>query len=244
MSKDRRRKSESTSEGKESVVENQKTQLGQDPDGTRDVQEDGEFGSGAEVVVEEQPAGEASEADEEVVCADGLAAIREENASLREQLLRRTADFENYRKRMNKEREEFTKYATSSLLLDLTAIIDDFERAIRSAEESKDFDSFFKGVALIEKQMVEMLEKRWELKRFESLGEDFDPNRHQAIASEETNDIAVPKVVEDYQKGYTLYDRVLRPAMVKVAKPAVSGTIAGDAVGEKDTTDSEDNVNN
>ncbi len=145
--------------------------------------------------------------------------LEEENRTLKDQLLRKQADFENFRKRMFREKEDAIKYANSKLLLDLTGIIDDFERAIQSAESSKDFNSFFEGVSMIEKQMTSMLEKRWGLKRFSSIGETFDPERHEAIAMEESDKYDKSVVLEDYQKGYMLHDRLLRPARVKVSKP-------------------------
>lgn len=145
--------------------------------------------------------------------------LEEENSDLKDQLLRKQADYENFRKRMFREKEDAIRYANSRLLLDLTSVIDDFERAIHSAEISKDFDSFLEGISLIEKQMTAMLKNRWGLKRFSSQGEKFDPGKHEAIASEESDKIDDPVVLEDYQKGYYLNDRLLRPARVKVAKP-------------------------
>ena len=145
--------------------------------------------------------------------------LEEESSDLKDQLLRKQADFENFRKRMFREKEDAIRYANSRLLLDLTNVIDDFERAINSAEKSRDFDSFLEGISLIEKQMTTMLENRWGLKRFSSQGEKFDPDKHEAIASEESEEIDDTVVLEDYQKGYYLNDRLLRPARVKVAKP-------------------------
>ncbi len=148
--------------------------------------------------------------------------LEEENSDLKDQLLRKSADFENFRKRMFREKEEGIKYANSALLAEMITIIDDFERAIQSAGESKDFNSFHTGVAMIEKQLVSMLEKNWGLKRFASTGEEFDPEKHQAIAIEETDEHDKSVVLEDYQKGYVLHDRVLRPAKVKVSKPTIT----------------------
>lgn len=145
--------------------------------------------------------------------------LEEENGDLKDRLLRSLADFENFRKRMFREREEAVKYANSSLLSDLIEIIDDFERAIQSAEVSQDFDSFRDGVTMIEKQLVSMLERNWGLQRFQSAGEEFDPEKHQAIALEAVSDHDKPVVLEDYQKGYRLHDRILRPAKVKVSQP-------------------------
>ena len=143
----------------------------------------------------------------------------EENSFLKDQLLRKAADFENFRKRMFREKDEGIKYANTALLLDVITIIDDFERAIQSAAESKDFDSFHTGVAMIEKRLVTNLEKNWGLKRFESVEDEFDPERHQAIAMEESDEYDKSMVLEDYQKGYFLHDRVIRPAKVKISKP-------------------------
>jgi molecular chaperone GrpE len=148
-----------------------------------------------------------------------LSELEQENSELKDQFLRKSADFENFRKRMNREKEEAIAFANRELLEDLLPIIDDFERAIKSAEESKDFDAFLEGVALIEKQFTSMLERKWGLTRFDSEGQEFDPQRHEAVTSQEGEPGSTPTVVEDYQKGYLLRDRVLRSAKVKVALP-------------------------
>lgn len=153
--------------------------------------------------------------------------LTEENSYLKDQVLRKTADFENFRKRMLREKEDGIRYANSALLLDIIPIIDDFERAIQAASETEDFHSFHKGVAMIEKQLVSILERNWSLKRFISLGEEFDPERHQAIAMEETDKYETAVILEDYQKGYYLQDRILRSAKVKVAKPISPGESSG-----------------
>ena len=149
--------------------------------------------------------------------------LAEEKSYLEDQLLRKTADFENFRKRMLREKEDGIRYANSVLLLDIVPIIDDFERAIQAVAETEDFHSFHQGVAMIEKQLVSILERNWGLKRFTSLGEEFDPEKHQAIAMEETDKYETAVILEDYQKGYYLQERVLRPAKVKVAKPISPG---------------------
>ena len=154
--------------------------------------------------------------------ADRLKALEAEAADLRDKLLRKQADFENFRKRMLRERDDAARYANAALLSDLIGVVDDFDRAIRSAEDSRDFPGFLQGISMIEKQMLEMLENRWGLKRFESLGEGFDPNRHEAVLRVEGPVDAKPTVVEDYQKGYFLHERVLRPAKVKVMVPAAA----------------------
>ena len=145
--------------------------------------------------------------------------LETENAELKDKFLRKHADFENFRKRMFKEKEDSIKYANSNLLGDLIPIIDDFERAINSAENSKDFDTFLKGVEMIEKQFASMLEKKWGLKRFDAAGENFDPEKHEAFMMEESADVEEPQVVEVFQKGYQLNERVIRHAKVKVSMP-------------------------
>ena len=170
----------------------------------------------------EGDAGDKQRGGDESVLIKQVSELKDELCKLNDQLLRKQADYENFRKRMARERDESVRYANQMLLLDLVEIIDDFERAIKSSEESKDFDSFHSGVVLIEKQFVSMLEKKWGLSRFESTGEVFDPEKHQAIASEEVEDHDHSIVLEDYQKGYLLHDRVLRPAKVKVSQPKSS----------------------
>ena len=140
-------------------------------------------------------------------------------AELNDQYLRKAADFENFRKRMNKEKQDLMEFANQNLLLDLLPVIDDFERAIKSAETSKDFASFFEGVKMIEKQLSTMLENKWGLKRFDSEGEHFDPNRHEAIQMEKSAGVSEAVVKADYLKGYLLKERVLRFAKVKVLMP-------------------------
>ena len=156
----------------------------------------------------------------ELSAEDRVKALSAEVADLKDKFLRKQADFENFRKRMLREREDAARYANAALLSDLIGLIDDFERAIHSGEESKDFSSFLQGITMIEKQLVEMLESRWGLKRFTSVGETFDPNRHEAVQRVEGPVDSKPTVVEDYQKGYFLHERVLRPARVKVMVPS------------------------
>ncbi len=146
--------------------------------------------------------------------------LETENAELKDKFLRKHADFENFRKRMFKEKEDSIKFANTNLLGDLIPIIDDFERAINSAENSKDFDTFLKGVEMIEKQFASMLEKKWGLKRFDATGEHFDPEKHEAFMMEESAEVQEPQVVEVFQKGYQLNDRVIRHAKVKVSMPS------------------------
>jgi molecular chaperone GrpE len=193
-------------------------------------QEEGPQNNSAPEPAEGSAAEGAPEAGPCASAEDRIAALEKEVADLKDKLLRKQADFENFRKRMLREREDAARYANAALLSDLIGLIDDFERAIRSAEESHDFATFLQGISMIEKQFVEMLESRWGLKRFTSVGEGFDPNKHEAVLRSEGPAGSKPTVVEDYQKGYFLHERVLRPAKVKVMVPAADTAL-------KETTD-------
>jgi molecular chaperone GrpE len=172
---------------------------------------------------------QAAQAAPEADLQERIQQLEQEVEESKDQLLRKAADFENFRKRLAREKEDSIKYANAALLSDVVPIIDDFERAIQSAADSKDFDAFHTGVSMIEQRMVGMLERNWGLKRFSANGEPFDPEKHEAIAVEETDQHDTEIVLEDYQKGYLLHDRVLRPAKVKVARPvAPEGAGGGD----------------
>jgi molecular chaperone GrpE len=172
---------------------------------------------------------QAAQAAPEADLQERIQQLEQEVEESKDQLLRKAADFENFRKRLAREKEDSIKYANAALLSDVVPIIDDFERAIQSAADSKDFDAFHTGVSMIEQRMVGMLERNWGLKRFSANGEPFDPEKHEAITVEETDQYDTEIVLEDYQKGYLLHDRVLRPAKVKVARPvAPEGAGGGD----------------
>ena len=156
--------------------------------------------------------------------------ILEEKTSLLSEyedlLKRKQAEFENYRKRVQKEMLENRKYATSEMVLDIVNIIDDFERAIGSAESSKDFTALLEGIVITKQQLLGVLEKKHGVKRIEAVGKEFDPNLHDAIMMEESEKYKEDTVVEDFQAGYVMHERVVRPTKVKVAK-AVVGNIEG-----------------
>ena len=131
----------------------------------------------------------------------------------RDRYLRTLADFENFRKRAEREKDDFRRYALVGVVRDLLPVIDNFERALEHAEEG---DEFHKGVALIYKQFFEMLQRHG-LKPITESGVRFDPNIHEAVVREEDPSVPSHTVVAVLQKGYFLHDRLLRPAMVKVA---------------------------
>ena len=170
----------------------------------------GETGSGA--AANDQP-------DSDTAQAEQLDQLQDQVVTLEGALLRKQADFENFRKRINRDKEEAIKFANAGLLLDLTAVLDDFQRAIAAAAQSEDFATLHRGIELIEKQLLSTLQRKWGLTRFDSAGQPFDPERHEALATEPSAEHAEATVIEDYQKGYTLHGRVVRAARVRVATP-------------------------
>ena len=151
--------------------------------------------------------------------SDQVADLSAEIARLRDDLLRKQADFENSRKRLIRDKEEAIRFANDALLLDLTGILDDFGRAISASENSQDFSTLHSGIELIEKQLLATLERKWGLSRFDSAGQPFDPERHEALATEPSTEYREATVLEDYQKGYVLHGRIIRAARVRVATP-------------------------
>jgi len=134
-------------------------------------------------------------------------------AEWRDRYLRTLADFDNYRKRADREKQDFFKYALAGTLRDLLPILDNFDRALDHAEEG---DEFHRGVSLIYKQLFDVLTKHG-VKVIDESNVRFDPNIHEAVVREEDPSVPSHTVVEVLQKGYFLHDRLLRPAMVKVA---------------------------
>jgi molecular chaperone GrpE len=134
-----------------------------------------------------------------------------------DRLLRKTAEFDNYRKRTERERIQLSEAAAADLLQELLPLVDDMERALKADHGGEATEAIRRGVELIHKQMLETLRKRG-VTPFESLGADFDPHVHMAVAHEPTDGRREGEVVEEFRRGYMLGDRLLRPAMVKVAK--------------------------
>ena len=149
---------------------------------------------------------ENGEEKEEEVKEEG----KEEDDDLR--YLRLMADFQNYRKRAEKEKKDLYSYANEKIMTELLAVLDNFERAL----DHDTGDGFREGIEMIFKQLTDVLEKSG-LAEIPALGEEFDPNVHSAVMTEETEDYESGKVSGVMQKGYTLNGKVIRPTMVKVA---------------------------
>ena len=148
--------------------------------------------------------------------AEAELALQRERDDLQDRLLRTAAEFDNYRKRMDRERRDLAEYTAGEVLTELLPIIDNLERALQAALPD---DPLRKGVELTHRQMLDILRKRG-VKPIEALGADFDPNFHQAVIHEVSPEHREGEVMAELQRGYVVGDRLLRPAMVKVAKTA------------------------
>jgi molecular chaperone GrpE len=172
----------------------------------------------AEVPRDDGPDTSADEAADEqsAANADLLAQLTEEKNALQDRLLRTAAEFDNYRKRVDRDRRDQADAAVASAVEDLLPIVDNLERALE-APAGEDTDSYRQGVELIHRQMLDVLRRRG-VTPIESVGADFDPQVHQAVAHEASPGHREGEVMEEFRRGYKLGDRLLRPAMVKVAK--------------------------
>jgi molecular chaperone GrpE len=132
-------------------------------------------------------------------------------------LLRKTAEFDNYRKRVERERQAVTEAAAADLILDLLPLVDDFERALEAEATPEAVDKYRQGIELIHRQLLETLRKRG-VRPIEALGADFDPHFHQAVTYEPAEGRRDGEIIGELRRGYMLGDRLLRPSMVKVAK--------------------------
>jgi molecular chaperone GrpE len=142
-------------------------------------------------------------------------------AAERERMLRLRADFDNYRKRTERERAEIERYALADMLRELLPVVDNLERALSVQGPQGgpgDGSDLRKGVEMIVRQFQELL-KRHGLLPIAALGERFDPSVHEAVFQEESDSVVVPTVEVELQRGYRLNDRLLRPSLVKVAVP-------------------------
>lgn len=145
-----------------------------------------------------------------------MESLQKERDDLYDRLLRKSAEFDNYRKRIERERKEFTEWAAADVLGDLLAVMDDFERAL-AAEAPAAAQPYKAGVELIHRALADLVRKRG-VTAIEVRGADFDPHLHQAVAYEKVEGRREGEVVEELRKGYMLGERLLRPSLVKVAR--------------------------
>lgn len=146
-------------------------------------------------------------------------ALREEREKSKEYLNRLMylqADFENYRKRVEKETREAVQLSNERLITNLLGVIDELEMAIRSGKETENKEALLEGVEMVLKKMYSTLGQEG-LTKIEAAGRPFDPSKHEAIFKVPTRDYAEGTVIEEVRKGFTLKDKVIRPSVVKVA---------------------------
>jgi molecular chaperone GrpE len=153
-----------------------------------------------------------AELDQTRIERDGLRVERDE---LRDLLLRRQAEFDNFRKRTERERSEHAQYASMDVVGDLVPVLDDFERALTADSSSPEYA---KGVQMIYQRMAESLKKTG-LEPIQAAGKPFDPHLHQAIERVETSEVPENTVMGEFQRGYNFKGKLLRPSMVRVAVP-------------------------
>jgi molecular chaperone GrpE len=166
-------------------------------------------------VTEAAAGGEGAAAAEDP--AARLAQKEKECLELQDRLLRIMAEFDNYKKRVAKDKEDLTRYGNERLARELLPVVDNFERALEQAKNSPDQKALQEGIDMILKQFITVLEK-FGVRGFTSVGEPFDPNRHEAMLHQESAEHDENTVISEYQKGYNLHDRLLRAAMVAVSK--------------------------
>ena len=145
-----------------------------------------------------------------------IAKLRQEIAELRDRSVRTLADFDNYRKRAERERQEMRKYALIEPVRELLTVADNLDLALSAQGSAEDLK---RGVEMIHRQMTDLL-RRFGAVEVPAVGQPFDPTLHEAVSREESRDVKVPTVVAELRRGYKMHDRLVRPSMVKVAVPA------------------------
>ena len=163
-----------------------------------------------------EPSPAATDAPEALTSTDPTEDLRRERDDYYDRWLRKTAEFDNYRRRLERERREQADQAVLNLLQELLLVVDDFDRAL-AVDAGDDAGAYRKGVELIHTKLHDLL-RREGVKAIEALGADFDPKLHQAVMHEVSPDHREGEVIGELRRGYMINDRLLRPAMVKVAK--------------------------
>ncbi|MFF2090349.1 nucleotide exchange factor GrpE [Paenibacillus sp. NPDC058174] len=169
-----------------------------------------------ETVTEQEQAGQEAEAQAGLQEDPRLSELAQQAEESQQRYLRVQADFDNFRRRTMKEKEELGQYASMKLIGQLLPVVDNFERAVAAASVNGDYESLSKGVDMIFRQLEQTLQQEG-LQAMNTVGEPFNPEFHQAIMTVESDEHEEGIIVEEVQKGYVLKDKVLRPAMVKVS---------------------------
>jgi molecular chaperone GrpE len=174
-------------------------------------------GTGEEQKRETLKTPELSEATEPVLQMEEL---QKQVDQYRDLLLRKAAEFDNFKRRIENETANIVKYATESLIDELLPVLDDIERSLKHSKESTDYDALVKGIELIYQKFVKVLEGRG-VKTFETIGKEFNVDYHDALMQMPRNDLLPHTIVEEVEKGYTLNDKVIRHAKVVVSSAPV-----------------------
>jgi molecular chaperone GrpE len=180
-----------------------------------DVEHELTAGDGSDDRATEKPAAEPSQ--QSAATGDELQTMRAERDVLLDRLARSQAEFENYRKRSTREQQDFRQYALADALKLLLPVLDSFDLALKNAARANDGSGLRAGLELIHKQLQDALGKLG-VREIETAGRTFDPQWHQAVEMVETDEAVDNHVLEELQRGYKLKDRLLRPAMVRVAR--------------------------
>ncbi len=169
----------------------------------------------------EEPAQEeqAEEVSQEEILQNKVAELEAANADLKDQMLRRQAELENYRKRLIRDKEEAVQFANESLIRDILGFLDNMDRALAAAKNGGDLNALIEGFEMTQNQLLSTLDKNWGLKGIDSVGQEFDPALHEACMMTIDENLDKETVLEEFQKGYTLHGRVVRPSKVKIGKP-------------------------
>jgi molecular chaperone GrpE len=160
-------------------------------------------------------------------------AKNDELQALQDKHLRLAAEFENYKRLAQRDQREYSRFANEQILKELLPVLDNLERAIKSAKASRNTEALIHGVELTLKQFMEVLSK-FGVRPISSVGQPFDPSRHEAVTRIENRDVPENTVVEEYHKGYLLHERVLRPAMVAVATGETANGSTGTPEAQED----------
>ena len=166
-----------------------------------------------EVIEEQESRIEQEEKTEDTPKVDNEKALEE----CRNSFQRLSADFQNYKKRVEKEKADIYQFGCEKLAVDVLPVIDNLDRAVTSAKDNEEGKAILEGLDMVMKQLNEALKKHG-IEEIDALNSEFDPNLHHAVMQEENDEVEENTVTDVFQKGYTLHSKVIRPAMVKVSK--------------------------
>ncbi len=178
-----------------------------------------------ETVEQEDVRQDAADAPGQTAAAEGTEGdvLRAENAVLKEQVLRKVAEFENYKRRTRDEKDALLKYGAEGVISELLPVIDDFERSLNAGREHHDFESFYNGVEIIYGKLMRALQNRG-LSPIEAVGKPFDVDYHDALLQVPSADVEPGTVLDEAEKGYMLHDKVIRHSKVTVSREADEST--------------------